>query len=129
MLEANPVGRPSQYKPEYCKRMIELAKSGKTPVALAAEVGVSKQTVYSWGKENPEFLDSLNVAKALREHWLLTQADEMMLGNSRGNDRLLVFMLNTQHGYKETSAVESIVKSTVEVSFSDIQDDPSTTAL
>jgi hypothetical protein len=120
-------GRPTDYKPEYCALMQSLGKEGKGPTALASSIGVSKQVLYDWAKIHPEFLDSMQAAKTSQEEWLLSAGRGMIMGE-RGSDRLLQFFLNCNHGYKETQTID-VNKTTVEVSFTDVQDDPSPTTL
>ena len=46
--------------------IIELMGAGFTKVAAAGKIGVSKQTLLNWAKENDEFFDALKVAEAAR---------------------------------------------------------------
>jgi hypothetical protein len=38
------IGRPSLYKPEYCKRIVELGKQGKTKSQMAAALDIALPT-------------------------------------------------------------------------------------
>ncbi len=53
-------GRPTKYKPEYCELLIIHMAKGMSYEAFAGhpDVIVSKQTLYDWEKEYPEFLDA-----------------------------------------------------------------------
>jgi len=64
-----PVGRPSKYKPEYCEKIIELAKTGAGMVEWALACGIDRPTLYYWGEEHPEFLTALSHAKLEEQAW------------------------------------------------------------
>lgn len=66
---ANPVGRPTGYRPEYCAAVIGWGKQGKSLVWIATELGVVKQTVLNWASAHPEFLDALTLAKQHSQRW------------------------------------------------------------
>lgn len=69
-IALRPVGRPETYKPEMCARVEALGKQGKSPAQIASALAVSKQTVYRWAGERPEFNDSLSRAKTYEQaYW------------------------------------------------------------
>ena len=64
-----PVGRPTEYKPEYCEVVVEKQAQGWSLAEFAAHVGVSRPTVDNWGAAYPEFLEALSRAKAAEQSW------------------------------------------------------------
>lgn len=60
-------GRPSRYKPEYVEQAQKLCKLGMIDKELAEFFGVSEQTLNTWKKAHPEFLESLKGGKALAD--------------------------------------------------------------
>lgn len=62
-------GRPSDYDPIYCDRVIEWGKDGKSITWMAAEIGVCKDTVYEWIKVHPAFSDAIKRAKVFCQRW------------------------------------------------------------
>lgn len=62
----HPGGRPSDYKAFYCKAVVEFLSKGYSLAAFAGSIGVSRETVYEWGRSIPEFSDALAKAKAAR---------------------------------------------------------------
>lgn len=64
-----PVGRPTDYKPEYCQEVIELGKAGKSVVQIACTLGYAKQSLYNWEKEFPEFMDAMLLARQYCQMW------------------------------------------------------------
>ena len=61
--QKRPVGRPSKYRPEYCKQVIEWGKQGYSREMIAGELDVSWNTLLSWMEAHPEFLEALESAK------------------------------------------------------------------
>jgi transposase-like protein len=83
--EKRPVGRPSQYDPAYCERIIELGRLGKSIEQIAAQIGVGTKTMYNWRDEFPEFLRALEMAKELELDWWENIAQNMMVENKDGS--------------------------------------------
>jgi len=83
--EKRPVGRPSQYDPAYCERIIELGRLGKSIEQIAAQIGVGTKTMYNWRDEFPEFLRALEIAKELELDWWENIAQNMMVENKDGS--------------------------------------------
>lgn len=53
-----PIGRPTDYKPEYCEQLVQHMKSGLSFPSFAGSVGVCQETIYEWSRVHPEFLES-----------------------------------------------------------------------
>ena len=83
--EKRPVGRPSQYDPVYCERVIELGKLGKSVEQIAAQIGVGTKTMYNWRDEHPEFLHAMDIAKELELDWWENIAQNMMIESKEGD--------------------------------------------
>lgn len=63
------MGRPTDYRPEFCEQVIEYGQLGKSKAWMAARLGVSRQTLDTWTKEHPEFLDAITHALDLAQMW------------------------------------------------------------
>lgn len=63
----NKLGRPTKYRPEFCKVVIELGRLGKSKAQIAADprIDVSRMTLDLWCKEHPAFLYALTRARDL----------------------------------------------------------------
>ena len=59
-------GRPTLYRPEYCKRAIEFMGQGYSVTALAGHLGVTKNAVYEWMAAHRDFGDAINRGRAAR---------------------------------------------------------------
>ncbi len=64
-----PAGRPTLYKPEYCEEVVELGKQGKSPVEIACDLGVLRETMLGWAKQHEEFSTALTRAKQFEQQW------------------------------------------------------------
>lgn len=63
-------GRPSEYRPEYCERVIELGRLGMSVVEMASDIGVSRNTLEtSWPAAHPEFMEALEIARECSQSW------------------------------------------------------------
>lgn len=69
-----PVGRPSEYDPAYCDRVIALGKQGYSRAEIASDLDCSRQTLANWEKEHSEFLDALKRARDESLAWWEQQA-------------------------------------------------------
>lgn len=63
------MARPSTYQPEYCERVVEAGRQGKSVAWMASEFDVNKDTIYEWAKVHPEFSDALTRARAHAQRW------------------------------------------------------------
>lgn len=61
--DAAPVGRPSEYEPEYAEQAFKLCLLGATDADLADFFEVSETTINNWKQAHPEFLESLKGGK------------------------------------------------------------------
>ena len=56
-------GRKSDFREEYVEKAYRYALLGLTDIQMAGLFGVSQQTLNSWKKQNPLFLESLKAGK------------------------------------------------------------------
>ena len=63
----NPVGRPSDYSPEFCEIAANLCVNGATDFEVAQYFSVHTATLYRWKAKYPEFRDALKVGKELSD--------------------------------------------------------------
>lgn len=70
VIASRPIGRPPVYTTDVCARIVELGKLGYSQARMAADIGVSKQTITDWAKSHPEFSDALTLARTLSQaYW------------------------------------------------------------
>lgn len=61
-----PAGRPSQYKPEYCDKLVDLMAEGLSLTAAMAELGHTRQTAHDWKAAHEEFSYAIALGHAKR---------------------------------------------------------------
>ena len=83
-MEKKPVGRPSEYKPEYCELVAELGKKGYSHAQIAAEIGVTRKTLYAWADQNPEFLYQIQLSAEMAQAWWESIGQGQMLSPTPG---------------------------------------------
>jgi hypothetical protein len=54
-------GRPTKYHKKYCEQLIAWMTKGLSFEAFAGDLQVSKQTLYTWLKKHPEFVDAKSI--------------------------------------------------------------------
>lgn len=86
-----PGGRPSAYKPEFCGQIIDLMADGYSVAGAAGKFGVSRQTVYNWSEQYPEFLDALKVAQSASALWWEDRLRGIAAGTEAGNASAAIF--------------------------------------
>jgi hypothetical protein len=82
--EKNPVGRPTEYDPSYCEKVIELGRLGKSFEQMSAQLNVSYRTLCNWRDEHEEFFHALEDAQALSQSWWEEQAQSYMIEHKDG---------------------------------------------
>ncbi len=64
------MGRPSEYDPAYCERVIELGRQGMSVVEMACDIGVARATIETnWPAAHPEFLEAFARARDESQAW------------------------------------------------------------
>ena len=64
-----PVGRKSKYRPEMCEEVIEYGKQGLSRTQTAEKLDTSIQSMITWEKEHPEFLEATTRARQSALAW------------------------------------------------------------
>jgi len=83
-MEANKVGRPTDYRPEFCEQVIELGRQGKSHAQIAASIGCSRRVLYDWQAAHPEFLHAIMEARDLAQAWFEDIGQINMLTPTQG---------------------------------------------
>jgi transposase len=105
------VGRPTNYKPEYCDRVVELGAKGYSLAMIIADIGAgSRETIDNWKKRHPEFLDAMTCARDLALAWW----ERVGLENTGNRDfnsnlyRVIMMARFGQDGYREKQVIETV---------------------
>lgn len=125
---AAPVGRPTLYRGEdTIEQVRECMAQGMSHRKIARTLGVSRNTLYRWADEKPEFRDILDQAR----DELVSRYETAMLGQAEGtiaggNSAAGKFMLLNLAGedYRERQEIVAEVKvETIELDYTGGQDD------
>ena len=60
------IGRPTDYRPEYCEAVVSFMAQGYSLTAFAGSIRVARDTLYQWMKAHREFSDAVNRARPAR---------------------------------------------------------------
>jgi predicted DNA-binding transcriptional regulator AlpA len=88
------VGRPTKYEDWMPDKAIEIMSNGKAKVEVAAELGVSEATFYSWCKTTPEFLKAIKIGMTLSQAWWLNKLRENVTNNKFNTPAFKVAVAN-----------------------------------
>ena len=98
---ANSVGRPSEFKQEYCDQLINHMASGLSFEAFAGFLSVSKQTLYNWADANPEFLDAKRIGtEKCRFYWEQLGVDHIV-NSDKTSLNTGVYVFNMKNRFPE----------------------------
>lgn len=78
------MGRPTDYKPEFCQEAIKLCENGATDSELADFFEVSDRTLYRWKAQFPEFSQALKSGKAVADERVERSLYHKAVGYSHG---------------------------------------------
>jgi hypothetical protein len=87
----NPVGRPTDYKPEYCQMLIDHMEKVYSFESFAGVIGVARETIYLWRKTHPEFLHAHNVGKMKVQLGVEKMFKGQSTGQLKGSPASLIF--------------------------------------
>ena len=113
---ANPVGRPTDYRPEFCEMAKELFKRGWSKFEVAAHFDVERSTLDNWMENHEDFFRAVNKGIELSECWWSGEGREN-LGNKNFNARL--YEIQMMNRFKWHRKVESDQKVTANIRVED----------
>lgn len=68
--EGYTFGRPTKYLAEYCDKVVELGKAGKSLIQICSALEVAKPTLADWCKVHPDFSAAMDLARShAQAHW------------------------------------------------------------
>ena len=105
-----PGGRPTKYTDNLGDQLIDWMAQGYSLTAAAGKIGVSRQTVYAWAEEKPEFSHALNTARAAAAAWWEDQA-RITATTGDGNASVVIFALKNRVADEWREKVEQDVTS------------------
>ena len=67
MAEEKAMGRPTEYKEEYCSTVIELMSEGASKAEVCLNLQCTFQTFLNWQSKNPDFLEAVKTGLHLSQ--------------------------------------------------------------
>lgn len=117
IIETRPVGRPSEYKEEYCQKADEYIEYNQDEVyhtklrvrlptveGFALFLGVSKKSLLNWEKEHEQFLHALDKIRTEQHNRLINSGL-----SGEYNSTIAKLILSSNHNYKEKTENQSEV--------------------
>jgi len=77
-------GRPTKYKPEMCKKVIEFGKQGMSKCEIGVRLDISHDTFCRWQKENTKFSEAVKEAMRHSQAWWEEKGREATFGGVDG---------------------------------------------
>lgn len=103
------MARPTEYREEYCSRVVEMGRKGKSKAQIAAGLGISRQTLENWSHANPEFLDAVKEARDLALAWW---EDQGQSGLKADKFNATAFIFQMKNRFRDEYADASTLKHT-----------------
>jgi transposase len=101
-------GRPTKYDPAMCETVIELGMLGKSKMQIAAKLGISRETLYEWKKQNKDFSDSIKKSMTFSQTFWEAQGEKGLWGGKEFNATVFCFVMKNRfhEDYKDKHEVE-----------------------
>jgi transposase-like protein len=115
---ANPVGRPSDYKPEFCEKLVEHMSKGYSFESFGAVIDCGKASLYKWRDEHQEFSDALDMGRSKHLFMMEQMGQGNMVEHYQGpklNTALYKLFMANIHGWREKTDVEQKSEASVKV--------------
>lgn len=108
---ANPKGAYNgngKYKAEMCERVLELYKNGESDAEVAVALDISKQTLYKWIKDKPDFAIAIERGKTLSECWWQKLGRAGASGKVNIQARVYIANMKNRFGWVENPLTEDV---------------------
>lgn len=83
----------AEYEPEYCKKLLDCARVGKSLAQFCSEVDTTVLNAKHWASKNPEFALAVEKAKTIELAFWEDQLTVAAIAGSKGNANALLFVL------------------------------------
>ena len=101
-------GRPTKYKPKYCKMLIDHMAQGYSFESFAGLIKTSRQTIYTWTKDYRPFLDAKREGTQQAMLWWERMAMAGMAGKIKGfNSTVWVFSMKNRFGWRDKMSIDT----------------------
>lgn len=91
-------GRPTKYREDFCDKVIELGKAGKTQVQIASELDICEDSLYEYMKKFPKFSEAIKKASQFCEAFMLNLMQHNLVDSNINTAGWMIIMRN-KFGY------------------------------
>jgi hypothetical protein len=96
------MGRKTKYKHEFCQFAIDFMAKGYSKMALAAKLGINRDTLYEWARVNKDFSDSIKKGEAKSLYFWEKIGIKGMSGKIKGfNPAVWIFVMKNRFQYRD----------------------------
>lgn len=96
----------SEFKPEYCKQLIDHMKEGNSFASFCVEIGIARQSGYRWVQTHDDFYEAKRIADAAYEVWWERAGKLGMMGKIKGfNASSWIFRMKNSFNYSDKQEV------------------------
>lgn len=107
-----------KYKSEYVDEYVAMAANGKTDIQIAAEWGVTTQTIRDWGRKYPDFAQAREIGKAKAEAWWTNYCQAKAVGKLDGDFQAAKWVMMNKFGWSDKQVNDLRMKDvTIKVEF------------
>lgn len=101
-------GRPTKFKPEYCKMLIDHMAQGMSYESFAATCDTHRDTLYNWEKVHKEFLDAKREGNEKRLAFYEKLGFEGMTGkHEKFSAAMWIFYMKNVHKWTDRQEVKA----------------------
>lgn len=93
-------GRPTKYKPDFCKQIVSLMADGLSIEEVAYKFDVHVDTLYEWEKRHPEFSEAKKKGVNASYVWWL-RSGRVNLENTKFSATLFYMNMKNRFGWKD----------------------------
>jgi hypothetical protein len=102
---AKKKGRPLKYKQEFCDLLIEHLSRGLSYESFAADLDVTRDCLYKWEKQYPDFLYAKKVGQEKMTKFYEQMGIALMTGKLKGNVTAWIFLCKNKIGYADKTEI------------------------
>jgi len=101
-----PGGRPTKYDPAMCEQATAFMAQGFSKAETSAHLGITRETLYQWEKEKPEFSYAIKEGENQSALWWAKMGMAGMSGKIAGfNATVWIFNMKNRHGWADRTDV------------------------
>lgn len=107
------VGRPTKYRPDFPARALDLMRSGASLVEVAADLGISEETIHTWKRDGKHkaFSAAIDAGVSLAQAWWEKLGRAGAAGKVDVQPALWIFTMKNRFRWSDRTETELTGKS------------------